>query len=115
MSNEIKYDYLEKISVAETLEGKMRPWFNESLCRVGESVLRVGVFHGEYPMHKHEQEDEAFFVLEGNIIIETETGRTEISQFEGICVPKGTMHRPIAKEQAIVLMMEPVGVRPEGD
>ncbi len=111
MSDEIKYDYLEKISMAETLEGDMRPWFNQSLCRIGESVLRVGVFLGEYPMHKHEETDEAFFVLEGDIIIETQAGRTELSLHEGICIPKGTMHRPIAQEQAIVLMIEPRCVR----
>ncbi len=115
MSDEIKYNYLEKISVAEALDGKMRPWFNQTLCRVGESVLRVGVFLGEYPMHKHDLEDEAFFVLEGEIVLETAAGRTELSQYEGICIPKGTMHRPIAEKQAIVLMMEPAGVRPEGD
>lgn len=111
----LKYDYLEKISVPEIVKECTDKWFNQSLCQVNSSVFRVGIFEGEFHMHKHENDDEVFFVIDGSIVLETENGNFELNQYEGICVPKGTMHRPIAKNKAVVLMIENLGIDPVGD
>ena len=115
MQMDIKYDYLEKINVPEIVKGCTDKWFNQSLCEVNSSVFRLGIFEGEYHLHKHDYDDELFFVIDGSIVLETEKGNFELGQFEGVCVPKGIMHRPIAKQKAIVLMIENKGIDPIGN
>lgn len=115
MQMNLKYDYLEKINVPDIVKNCTDKWFNQSLCQVNSSVFRVGIFEGEFHMHKHENDDEVFFVIDGSIILETEKGNFELNQYEGVCVPKGTMHRPIAKNKAVVLMIENLGIDPIGD
>lgn len=115
MQMDIKYDYLEKINVPEIVKECKDKWFNQSLCEVNSSVFRLGIFEGEYHLHKHDQDDELFFVIDGSIVLETEKGNFELEQFEGVCVPKGVMHRPIAKQKAIVLMIENTGIDPIGN
>ncbi len=115
MHMNVKYDYLEKIDVPEIVRGCTDKWFNQSLCEVNSSVFRLGIFEGEYHMHKHDNDDELFFVIDGSIILETERGNFELGQYEGVCVPKGIMHRPIAKNKAVVLMIENAGIDPIGN
>ncbi len=112
---DVKYDYLEKIKVSEIVENCSDKWFNQTLCKVNSSVLRLGIFEGEFHMHKHDDDDEVFFVLSGSIVLETENGNFELGENEGVCVPKGIMHRPIAEKRAIVLMIENDGIQPVGD
>lgn len=115
MHMDIKYDYLEKINVPEIVKSCTDKWFNQSLCNVNSSVFRLGIFEGEYHLHKHDNDDELFFVIEGSIVLETEKGNFALGQYEGVCVPKGIMHRPIAREKAIVLMIENTGIDPIGN
>lgn len=115
MQMDIKYDYLEKIDVPEIVKNCTDKWFNQSLCLVNSSVFRMGIFEGEYHLHKHDNDDELFFVIDGSIILETEKGNFELKQYEGVCVPKGVMHRPIAKNKAVVLMIENAGIDPIGN
>ena len=113
MQMDVKYDYLEKINVPEIVKNCTDKWFNQ--CNVNSSVFRLGIFEGEYHLHKHDHDDEVFFVIEGSIILETEKGNFELGQYEGVCVPKGVMHRPIAKNKAVVLMIENIGIDPIGN
>ncbi|WP_294141494.1 cupin domain-containing protein [uncultured Sanguibacteroides sp.] len=115
MQMDIKYNYLEKINVPEIVKSCTDKWFNQSLCNVNSSVFRLGIFEGEFHMHKHDHDDELFFVIDGSIVLETEKGNFELGRFEGVCVPKGIMHRPIAKNKAIVLMIENIGIDPIGN
>ena len=115
MQMDVKYDYLEKINVPEIVKNCTDKWFNQSLCNVNSSVFRLGIFEGEYHLHKPDHDDEVFFVIEGIIILETEKGNFELGQYEGVCVPKGVMHRPIAKNKAVVLMIENIGIDPIGN
>lgn len=111
----IKFDKLEKITVKDIVQNNEDKWFNQTLCEVNSSVLRLGIFEGEYHMHKHEEDDEVFFVLEGAIILETEKGRFELGQYEGVCVPKGILHRPVVPNgKVVVLMIENKGIDPIG-
>ena len=110
-----KFGYLEKIDVPGIVEQVTDRWFNQTLCRVNASVLRLGVFEGEFHLHRHDRDDEVFFVLDGELVLETERGTFQLGRNEGICVPKGTLHRPIARTRTVVLMVENAGVRPLGD
>ncbi len=111
----IKFDYLEKITIKDIVLNNSDKWFNQTLCEVNTSVLRLGIFEGEYHLHKHIDDDEVFFVLEGSMILETENGNFYLEQYEGVCVPKGIMHRPIVPEgKTTVLMIENKGIDPLG-
>ena len=115
LNMDVKYDYLEVIKVPEIIENCKERWFNQTLCKVNSSVLRLGIFEGEFHMHKHDNDDEVFFVLDGELLIETEKGNFKLLKYEGICIPKGTMHRPIADIKTTVLMIENEGIKPVGD
>ena len=91
-------------------------WFNQTLCRVNDSLVRVGVVEGEFHWHKHENDDEFFFVLSGRLLIDlVEEETVELLPHQGYVVPKGVMHRPRAPERTIMLMVETSCIQPVGD
>ena len=106
---------LEKVSVAAVKKMSDHPWFNRTLCQVNDSLVRIGVFNGEFHWHAHEKEDEFFLVLDGVLEIEIEGRETvTLNPTEGIMVPKGVRHRPVAKSGATVLMVEQATIVPTG-
>src|SRR2546430_1255137 len=113
---DIKFGPLELQDAGKLADACDVPWWNQSLCRVNDSVARLGVFHGEFHFHKHDREDELFFVLEGKLLVDVEGKPTaELSPRQGMVVPKGVMHRTRAPTRTVVLMVEPKSVVPTGD
>ena len=116
---DVKYKALEVVDAKKLVTENTKPWWNQSLCIVNESVARIGVFHGEFHWHKHDREDELFFVLEGTLLLDIDDAdgkRThELAVHQGMVVPKGVMHRTRAPERTVVLMVEPATVTPTGD
>ena len=90
-------------------------WFNQTLCKVNDSVVRLGVVQGEYHWHKHDDDDEFFFVLEGRFFIDLEGQSIELRPQQGYVVPKGVVHRTRAPERAVILMVENATIVPTGD
>src|SRR5262245_1343565 len=90
-------------------------WYNQTLCKVNDSVVRLGVMQGEYHWHKHDRDDEFFFVLEGQFIIDLEDRSVDLGPQEGFVVSKGLVHRTRAPERAVMLMVENAGIVPTGD
>ena len=89
-------------------------WYNQTLCKVNESVVRLGVVHGEYHWHKHDEDDEFFYVVEGQLLIDLEDRTVELSPRQGFVVPKGAMHRTRARCRTVILMVENAGIIPTG-
>jgi len=103
-------------------------WFNQTLCKVNDSVVRVGIIEGEYHWHKHDHDDEFFFVVDGKLLIDLEDrspdqesfadgvpGRTvELAPGQGFVVPKTVVHRTRAPQRTIILMVENAGIIPTG-
>ena len=89
-------------------------WFNQTLCKVNDSVVRLGVVKGEYHWHKHTDDDEFFYVIDGQLLIDLEDRTVELSPRQGFVVPKGTMHRTRAVQRTAVLMVENQEVVPTG-
>ncbi len=112
---DIKYGPLEIIEAGALAESCPTKWWNQSLCLVNESVVRLGVFEGEFHWHKHDREDEFFFVLEGRLLIDLEGRTAELGPGQGLMVPKGVLHRTRAPRRTVVLMVEPATVRQTGD
>ncbi len=106
---------LEVIDVEALADACTHPWYNQTLCRVNDSVVRVGVLQGEYHWHKHDREDEFFYVVEGRFLIDLEDRTVELRPRQGMVVPKGVRHRTRAPERTIVLMIETAGIVPTGD
>jgi mannose-6-phosphate isomerase-like protein (cupin superfamily) len=112
----ILYDPLQLIDIQSLVDACTDQWYNQTLCQVNDSVVRLGILHGEYHWHKHDKEDEFFFTLDGQLLIDLEAGKTiELNPHQGYVVPKGVVHRTRAPEKTVVLMIETAGIVPTGD
>jgi len=109
------YGPLEVVDVSTLVAACTDRWYNQTLCRVNESVVRLGVVQGEYHWHKHDDEDEFFYVVEGLFFIDLEGRTAELSPGQGFVVPKGVMHRPRAPQRTVILMVEGAAIMPTGD
>jgi mannose-6-phosphate isomerase-like protein (cupin superfamily) len=90
-------------------------WYNQTLCKVNGSVVRLGVVQGEYHWHKHDDDDEFFYVVEGKLLIDLQDRTIELAPRQGTVVPKGTVHRTRAPERTVILMVENAGIIPTGN
>ena len=109
------YKPLELVDVPALVAACTDRWYNQTLCRVNDSVVRLGVVEGEYHWHKHDDEDEFFYVVEGQFLIDLEDRTVDLSPGQGFVVPKGMMHRPRAPKRTVILMVEGAGIMPTGD
>jgi mannose-6-phosphate isomerase-like protein (cupin superfamily) len=112
---DIKFKPLVPIDVSKMLNECDKKWWNQSLSRVNDCVVRLGVFEGEFHWHSHKLEDEFFFVLEGNLLLDLEEKTFELAPMQGILVPRGSVHRTRALKRTVVLMIEAATVVPAGD
>lgn len=115
INTDVKFPPLALIDVKQLAGACQEQWFNQTLCRVNDSVVRLGVLHGEFHWHKHDNEDEFFYVLEGRFLIDLEARSVELLPGQGFVVPHGVMHCTRAPERSVVLMIEPASVKPTGD
>ena len=106
---------LELVDIQSLVDACADPWYNQTLCRVNETVVRLGVVQGEFHWHKHDREDEFLYVVEGRFVIDLEDRTVELLPRQGLTVPKGVMHRTRAPERTVILMVEGAGVLPTGD
>ena len=111
----VLYPPLERIDVPALVAACTDRWYNQTLCRVNDSVVRLGVMEGEYHWHKHDALDEFFFVLEGEFVIDLEDRAVTLGPRQGFVVPQGVRHRPRAPRRTVILMVEGAGIVPTGD
>ena len=112
---DLKFAPLTVVDVPALVAQCKDRWYNQTLCKVNDSVIRLGVLQGEYHWHKHDNDDEFFFVLEGHFIIDMEDRTIDLQPLEGFVVPKGVVHRTRAPERAVILMAETSAIIPTGD
>jgi mannose-6-phosphate isomerase-like protein (cupin superfamily) len=125
MAEAKEYDYdtrlnilhapLETIDLQAVAAGVTHPWFNQTLCRVNDSVVRMGVVKGEYHWHKHDVDDEFFYVVEGELLVDVEDRTFPLRPGQGFVVPRGRLHRTRAPQRTIVLMVGTASIVPTGD
>ena len=106
---------LEDIDVPALVEACTVPWYNQTLCKVNDSVVRLGVVHGQYHWHKHDDEDEFFYVVSGHFLIELRDQTIDLKPGHGCVIPKGVEHCPRAPERTVILMVEDADIIPTGD
>ena len=112
---DIKFPPLATVDVPTLVRACTDRWYNQTLCQVNDSVVRLGVMQGEYHWHKHDRDDEFFFVLEGHFIIDLEDSSIDLQPWQGYVVPKGVVHRTRAPDRAVILMVENATIVPTGD
>ena len=111
----VAFPQLALVDVPALVRDCTDKWYNQTLCKVNDSVIRLGVMQGEYHWHKHENDDEFFFVLDGHFIIDLEGRSVDLQPREGFVVPKGVVHRTRAPERSVILMVETAAIIPTGD
>ncbi len=112
---DVKFNHLEKIDIPQLVKECKDKWFNQTLTKVNDSVVRIGIVEGEYHWHKHDNDDEFFFVLDGQLLIDLEDRTIELNPNQGVTISKGVMHRPRAPKKTVMLMMETSAIVPTGD
>jgi mannose-6-phosphate isomerase-like protein (cupin superfamily) len=119
---DILFPPLTHIDLDPVIAGVRDQWWNQTLCKVNDSVVRMGVIQGEYHWHKHDDDDEFFYVVDGRLLIdlepsddETPSRVIELTPRQGYVVPKGMVHRTRAPERTVILMVENAGITPTGD
>ena len=111
----ILFPQLEKIDLPALVDTVTDRWYNQTLCRVNGSVVRLGVMQGEYHWHKHDEDDEFFFCLDGEFLVDIEDKTVALGPRQGFVVPKGVVHRTRAPRKCVILMVENVGIVPTGN
>jgi mannose-6-phosphate isomerase-like protein (cupin superfamily) len=125
MSNTDQYPYETRLNLyygpLEVIEEKALAdactfrWYNQTLCAVNDAVVRMAVIEGEYHWHKHDADDEFFYVVEGKLIIDLEGRTVELQPRQGFVVPRGVLHRTRALQRTVMLMVENKGIIPTGN
>lgn len=103
------------INLADKLSQFSDHWSPKIVSTFNGNDVMVVKFQGEFPWHDHPDSDDFFLVISGEVIIETEHGAVTLNPGELYIVPKGVKHRPIAKKEAQVLLIEPTGLPNTGD
>jgi mannose-6-phosphate isomerase-like protein (cupin superfamily) len=112
---EVQFDHLQLIDTNKIVEVCRDKWFNQSLTTVNDSVVRLGIVEGEYHWHKHDSDDEFFFVLQGQLLIDLEGSTVTLNPNQGFTITRGVLHRTRAPEKTVMLMVETKEIRPTGD
>jgi mannose-6-phosphate isomerase-like protein (cupin superfamily) len=108
-------EIIDEKALADACEYK---WFNQTLCKVNDSVVRVAIIEGEYHWHKHDEDDEFFYVVEGELLIDLQNPdihTVALAPRQGFVVPRGTIHRTRAPQRTVILMVENAGIIPTGN
>ena len=109
-----KFNPLELIDIQSLVNANQERWYNQTLCKVNDCVVRLGVAQGEFHWHQHQNEDEFFYLVSGKFFIDLEDRTVELKPTQGFTVPKGFTHRTRAPEKAVFLMIEGAGIVPTG-
>ena len=112
---DVKFEHLELIDIPIIVRDCKDKWFNQTLTKVNDSVVRIGIVQGEYHWHKHDHDDEFFFVLEGQLLIDLQGKTIELNPNQGITISKGIMHRTRALQKTVMLMVETSVIQPTGN
>src|ERR1700684_50312 len=111
----VLYKPLEIVDAKSLADACTFKWYNQTLCQVNDSIVRLGVVEGEYHWHKHDADDEFFYVVEGQLLIDLEDSAVELDPGKGFVGPQKRVHRTRARHRTVVLMVENKGILPTGN
>ena len=111
---DVQFKHQELIDIPSIVNSVQEKWSNRTLTKINDSVVRLGIVEGEFHWHKHDEEDEFFYVVQGRFYIDLKDRSVELLPNQGFTVPKGTIHKTRAPERTVILMIEGAGVVPTG-
>ena len=111
----VRFEHHQLIDVAKIIDTCRDKWYNETLTKVNDSVIRIGIVEGEYHWHKHDRDDEFFFVLEGQLLLDFDDKTVVLNPYQGITIGHGVYHRTRAPKKTVMLMVETSDIIPTGD
>jgi hypothetical protein len=111
----ILHEPLEVIDVQKLIDVCTDKWWNQTLCKVNDAVVRLGIIEGEYHWHSHAELDEFFYVVDGRLLVDLEDRVVDLGPKQGFVVPKGVQHRTRAPKRTVILMVERTDIVPTGD
>ncbi|MCF7222150.1 cupin domain-containing protein [Marilutibacter chinensis] len=103
------------INLLDKFTGFHETWSPRVIAEMNDYQFKVVRIHGEFVWHRHDDTDEVFLVVEGRMTIELRDGIVHLAAGEMYVVPKGVEHRPVARSECKVLLVEPRGVVNTGD
>lgn len=106
---------IEKVSLSEKFGLFGEHWSPKIAGEVNDAYVKLVKFRGEFVWHKHDDEDEMFLVVKGEIIIKLRDGDVRLGEGEFVIIPRGVEHKPVAVEEAHVMLFEPKTVLNTGD
>jgi len=106
---------MDKVNLAEKLAQIAEPWRPKVIAELNGQEVKLAKIRGPFVWHRHDDVDELFLVVRGSFRIEFRDRTVELHPGELLVVPKGVEHRPVADEEAEVLLFEPAGTRNTGD
>jgi mannose-6-phosphate isomerase-like protein (cupin superfamily) len=104
-----------KIKLAEKFSSFTEQWSPKIVADLNDSHVKLAKVQGEFVWHQHADEDELFMVISGELTIELRDGQVVLGPGELIVIPKGVEHRPVARDEVHLMLIEPRGIRHTGD
>lgn len=106
---------LNKINLTEKFSRFDDQWNPKIVADLNDSQVKLAKVQGEFVWHQHENEDELFIVVQGHLTIELRDGQVTLGPGELVVIPKGVEHRPVARDEVHLMLIEPQGIRHTGD
>jgi mannose-6-phosphate isomerase-like protein (cupin superfamily) len=97
----------QKVNLLEAFSRFDEQWSPKLIAELNGQHVRLVKVEGEFVWHHHEHEDELFLVVKGRLVIELRDRTVELGEGELLVVPRGVEHRPVADEEAWILLFEP--------
>jgi len=106
---------MNKVNIDKKLSLFSEHWDPKIVGELNGQYVKLVKFMGEFVWHKHDTEDEMFYVLKGKFNMEYRDKTVEINENEFIIVPRGVEHKPVAPEEVSVMLFEPITTLNTGD
>jgi mannose-6-phosphate isomerase-like protein (cupin superfamily) len=105
---------LQKVNLSQKFGLFHQPWKPKIVAELNDSYVKLVRLQGEFIWHQHDEEDELFLVVKGRLVIQLREGDITLEEGELVVVPRGVEHRPVAAEEALVMLLEPKATRNTG-
>jgi len=106
---------MNKVNLIEKFGLFKEHWSPKIVGELNGQQVKLAKFQGEFAWHKHDEEDELFYVIKGSFRMELRDKTIELEEGEMLVVPRGVEHRPVAEKEVWVMLFEPASTLNTGD
>lgn len=106
---------MEKVNLAEKFDLFNDHWSPKVIGELNGQTVKLAKIKGEFIWHDHAAEDELFLIIKGKLKIEFRDKTVELNEGEMLIIPKGVEHKPVAEEEVLLMLVEPIGTKHTGE